>query len=343
MEIRLYQPQDQSRWEDFVKQSPSATLYHQIGWKEVVERSFGHRCHYWLAEDATGRIEGILPVVHLKSALFGSFMVSLPYFNYGGVCAEEATTRSDLLDAAAAGARSAGAAHIEFRHQTPICADLPVKTAKVSMRLDLPESADALFQSFDAKLRSQIRRPTKEGMEARIGGIEELDAFYKVFSRNMRDLGTPVYAKSFFKNILEVFSGSSWICTVYKGPVPVASGFLLGFREMLEIPWASSLSEYNRFSPNMLLYWTVLKFACDRGFKTFDFGRSTPEEGTYRFKAQWGAAPVPLYWHYWIGKGEALPELNPKNPKYRAAIALWKKLPVGLTKAIGPAIVRNLP
>ena len=93
----------------------------------------------------------------------------------------------------------------------------------------------------------------------------------------------------------------------------------------------------------MLLYWTVFKFACDRSFKTFDFGRSTPDEGTYRFKEQWGAKPVPLYWYYWIGKGGELPELNPKNPKYRVAIAMWKKLPVSVTKVVGPSIVRNLP
>jgi hypothetical protein len=125
--------------------------------------------------------------------------------------------------------------------------------------------------------------------------------------------------------------------------MPVASGFLIGFKETLEIPWASSLREYNAQSPNMLLYWTALRFACERGFKTFDFGRSTPGGGTYRFKEQWGAKPVPLYWYYWMRNGGALPELNPNNPKYRSAIALWKHLPVGLTKVLGPFIVRNLP
>jgi len=343
VEVRLFQAQDRDRWEDYVKRSPPATLYHQIGWKEVIERSFGHRGYYWLAEDPSGRIRGILPLVHLKSLLFGSFMVSLPYFNYGGVCAEEETVRSVLMEAAVEGAKRAGAAHIEFRQQAPVRADLPVKTAKVSMRLDLPASAEALFQSFDAKLRSQIRRPTKEGMEARIGGIEELDSFYEVFSINMRDLGTPVYSKTFFKNIMEAFPGISWIGTVYKGAMPVASGFLLGFRETLEIPWASSLSEYNPLGPNMLLYWTVLKFACDRGYRIFDFGRSTTGEGTYRFKSQWGAKPVPLHWYYWIRNGGTMPELNPGNSKYRAAVALWKKLPVALTKLIGPSIVKNIP
>ena len=211
------------------------------------------------------------------------------------------------------------------------------------MQLQLPNTTDALFKSFDAKLRSQIRRPTKEGMIARVGGVEELDAFYEVFSTNMRDLGTPVYSKVFFKNILAGFAGMSWVCTVYQGPTAVASGLLLGFKDMLEIPWASSLSAYNRFSPNMLLYWTVLQFACERGFKIFDFGRSTSGEGTYRFKEQWGARPVPLYWYYWLREGGPLPELNPKNQKFRAAIAAWKQLPVAVTRWIGPSIVRNLP
>jgi FemAB-related protein (PEP-CTERM system-associated) len=343
--VRLVRPDDHPRWNEYVQQQ--AGLSHCIEWKGVIEAAFGHRTRYWLAEDASGALCGILPSVHLKSVLFGNFIVALPYLNDGGVCASDTATLRALLDAAIADARGQGATHIEFRQNAPLDAevglDLPVKTSKVAMRLPLPEDAEVLFKSFDAKLRSQIRRPTKEGMTARIGRLEELDAFYHVFARNMRDLGTPVYARAFFRRILDAFPTCSWICTVYQGPTPVAAGFLIGFKETLEIPWASSLAAYNRHSPNMLLYWTALSWACEQRFRTFDFGRSTPGEGTYRFKAQWGAKPHPLYWHYWLREGGPLPELNPHNPKYRAAIALWKKLPVGLTKLIGPSIVRNLP
>ena len=343
MKIALYQPKDLARWEDYVKSAPTATLYHQIGWKRVVEKSFGQRTYYWHAEDRLGNIRGVLPAVHLKSFLFGSFMVSLPYFNYGGICAEDDSIKAALLEEAIQWAKKEGISHIELRHDALLNADLPYKTAKVSMRLTLPSSGDELFKTFDAKLRSQIRRPTKDGMVSKIGKIEELDSFYAVFSENMRDLGTPVYPKVFFKNILETFPDTSWIGTVYQGPLPVASGFLIGFRETLEIPWASSLKAYNRSGPNMLLYWTALQLACERGYRVFDFGRSTPGEGTYKFKEQWGAKGVPLYWHYWMRDEGKLPELNPKNSKYAAAIQLWKKLPVGLTKLIGPSIVRNLP
>jgi hypothetical protein len=123
----------------------------------------------------------------------------------------------------------------------------------------------------------------------------------------------------------------------------VASGFLVGFKGKLEIPWASSIRKYNRLGPNMLLYWSCLEFACDLGFQVFDFGRSTAGESTYRFKEQWGAIPYPMYWHYWLAEEGALPEINPGNPKYRLAIELWKKLPVPLTILLGPRLVRNIP
>ena len=159
----------------------------------------------------------------------------------------------------------------------------------------------------------------------------------------MRELGTPVYPKSFFKNILETFQESAWICSVYKDEEPVASGFLFGFKDRLDIPWASSKREYDRFNPNMLLYWNSLKFACENGYRIFDFGRSTPGEGTYKFKEQWGAKPIQLYWHYWLKNNGPLPELNPKNPKYQMAIKIWQKLPVAVTRFIGPMIVKNIP
>ncbi len=344
MNIGYLQEIDKERWNAYVMQSGMSTCYHLTGWKDVIEASFGHKTYYLFAEDGRHEIRGILPLVHLKSALFGNFMVSLPFFNYGGICADDEEIYGRLLNKAAEVAVEVKAGHIEFRHTHHTEKGLPEKAAKVCMGLPLPSNADDLWESFSAKLRSQIRKPSKEGMYAKIGKAEELDNFYNVFAVNMRDLGTPVYSKEFFRNILKIFPDSSWICTVYaKDGRPVASGFLVGFKEKLEIPWASSLRSFNRFSPNMLLYWTALRFGCEQGFRSFDFGRSTPGEGTYRFKEQWGAKPVPLYWHYWLRNGNQVPELNPKNPKYQAAIKIWQRLPVGLTRLIGPAIVRNLP
>jgi FemAB-related protein (PEP-CTERM system-associated) len=344
MNIRLFRKEDSERWNKYVMSSSDSVCYHLVGWKNVIEKSFGHKTYYLLSEDKGIGINGILPLVQMKSILFGNFMISLPYLNYGGVCADNYEVHKQLLKESVQIAKSEKVAHIELRHTHHIDNGLKEKTAKVSMRLDLPQLSEDLWNSFRSKLKSQIKRPTKEGMSSRIGGNEELDNFYRVFSINMRDLGTPVYSKHFFRNILKEFPEETWICTVYtKEGIHVASGFLVGFNGCLEIIWASSLRSYNRFSPNMLLYWSVLKFACEKGYKVFDFGRSTPGEGTYRFKQQWGAKSVQLYWHYWMKNSDPLPELNPKNLKYQTAIKLWQRLPVSLTRLIGPMIVKDIP
>ena len=285
----------------------------------------------------------MLPLVFMQSPLFGRFLTSMPFFNYGGVLADNVDARAVLLEAAAEKAQGLHATHIELRQVEPLDIEWPVRSHKVSMRLELPQRYEELLKAFPSKLRSQIRRGEKDGMAVKLGGMELLDDFYRVFSRNMRDLGTPVYGKEFFGEILQVFSKDARICMVHLSDRPVAAGFVYGFRHTLEIPWASSDRRYARLAPNMSLYNAVLQYACTAGYREFDFGRSTVNSGTYRFKEQWGAKPVPLYWHYWIGKGGALPELNPKNPKYRVAIAMWKKLPVSVTKVVGPSIVRNLP
>jgi FemAB-related protein (PEP-CTERM system-associated) len=342
MTINILEDSDNAMWDNYVMRSDLSTCYHLSGWREVIRKSFGHDAYYLYAEDING-IKGILPLFHIKSAFFGNFIVSMPYFNYGGICADNTEIATLLLEKAIEIAHKVKAKHIELRHTSHL-ADMPEKTAKVSMRLQLTNNPDKLWESFSSKLRSQVRRPDKEGMYAKLGKEEELDSFYKVFSANMRDLGTPVYPKRFFRNILREFTDSTFTCTVYtKDGRPAASGFLAGFKDRLEIPWASSLRKHNHLSPNMLLYWTALQFACKTGYAVFDFGRSTPEEGSYKFKEQWGAKPVQLYWHYWLKNGGQMPELNPKNPKYQAAIKVWRKLPLSATRLIGPPIAKNLP
>lgn len=335
--------EQRTRWNSYVMRSAAATCYHLVAWKDIIERSFGHRTYYLYAEHGD-KITGIFPIVHVNSKVFGNHFLSLPYFTYGGICADSEETFDALLRKAVSLAGEGSAEHIEMRHTASLFPSLPAKTAKVSMRLTLPDSSDGLWKSFPSKLRSQVQKAVKEGIYSETGREDQLDDFYDVFSHNMRDLGTPVYGKAFFRTILNAFPDSTWIMTVRtREGRAVAAGFLLGFRDMIEIPWASSLRKYNHQSPNMLLYWSALKFAADRGFGTFDFGRSTPGEGTYKFKQQWGAGPVQLYWHYWLNEGVAMPEINPKNPKYQLAIKIWRRLPVGLTRLIGPAIARNLP
>jgi serine/alanine adding enzyme len=333
---------DEPDWDSYVLQNPSAHGYHLSAWRRIIESSFGHPTYYLRSENGEGRINGVLPLVRLRSRMFGDFMVSMPYVNYGGPCADTHEIAMRLVAEASLLAAGAGVRHLEVRTVDNTDFGLRMRSAKASMRLTLPGQPDDLWKAFSSKLRSQIKRAQQEDTVVQIGRATELDAFYEVFAANMRDLGTPVYSRDFFHTILRELP-ESFICSVYYRGEPAAVGFLLGFRGTLEIPWASSLRRLNRFSPNMLLYWSVLKEACERGYRTFDFGRSTPESGPYKFKAQWGAAPVPLNWHYWLPQGSDLPDLTPNNPRYQLAVRLWQRLPIAVTKIIGPSIVKNLP
>ncbi|NOY53160.1 MAG: FemAB family PEP-CTERM system-associated protein [Deltaproteobacteria bacterium] len=340
IQISYLVPEQKTAWDDFVLQTPSASLYHLFSWKKLMERTFPHQTCYLCAEKED-QIVGVLPLVYVKSLIFGRFLVSMPFVNYGGIVAENNDVRTKLLDAAIELAGKHRMA-LELRHAESYELGLTRNQCKVSMILDLPESPDELWTSFRSKLRSQIKKPMKEGFEAHFGSKELLDDFYHVFAVNMRDLGSPVHGKKLFRNILDLFPNRAVICVVYAREVPVASGFLIGFRGRLEIPWASSLRSYNRFAPNMLLYWKTLEYACEHGFRKFDFGRSTPNGGTYRFKAQWGAEPKQLYWDCWA-KNQGMTEAgNRISPAMARMVAVWKRLPVGLSKIMGPMVRKNI-
>lgn len=330
-------------WNEFVLSVPEATGYHLIEWRRVIEESFGHPTYYLTAKTPDGSVRGVLPMVLLASRIFGRFLVSLPFVNYGGLLADSTERREQLQEAAIKQAQALDAEHIELREQEVISSSWVSSPRKVSMRLMLPGSYEELWKGFPSKLRSQVRRAQKEGMVTRIGGSECLNDFYDVFSRCMRDLGTPVYGKDFFAKILDVFPKEACICLVAYEGKPVAAGFLYGFRSTLEIPWAASDKRFNKLAPNMLLYSTVLDHACQQGFHVFDFGRSTPDSGTYRFKEQWGAKPKQLHWYYWLNTGRQMPQLNPQNPRYALAIRMWQCMPLWLTNALGPGIVKYLP
>lgn len=329
-------------WNRYAESNPAASIYHRAEWKDLIHDVFGHKSYYFYARDNNAEITGILPLVHLKSRLFGDFMISMPYFNYGGAIANSLSIEQKLIQAANDHAEHLGIDHIEYRDDIAR-EGLPVRTEKVNMILSLPDNHSALWDTFTSKLRSQIRRSQREEAEVSFGGEECLEDFYTVFARNMRDLGTPVYGKSFFSKILHCFENHSKIIVIHMGNRPVAAAFLLGYNNTLEIPWASTIKDVNHLSMNMLLYWEVLKFAIENQYRYFDFGRSSKKSGTFRFKQQWGAKPKPLFWHYWLADNVELPRLNPDNPKYALAISVWKRIPIFITKWLGPLIVRKLP
>ncbi|MBJ6723701.1 FemAB family PEP-CTERM system-associated protein [Geomonas sp. Red875] len=334
---------DPGSWDAFVSGHPLATGYHRYGWKEVIVEAFGHVPYFLSACDEVGGIQGVLPLIHMKSVLFGNFLVSVPFVNYGGLLCNSTAAAEALLAKAERLRCELGADHVELRHLGAQVPGLPTRQHKVTMLLTLADDAERQWQTFNCKLRNQIRKAQKCGLECISGGLELLDEFYAVFARNMRDLGTPVYSRDFFRRVLAAFPEETRVFVVRSGAAAVGGGIAFWFRTTVEVPWASSISSYRTMCPNDLLYWEVIRFAIDRGFRTLDFGRSTPGEGTYHFKKQWGAEPVPLNWQYLFPDGTPFPELNPKNPKFRLAVRLWKQLPLVLTNLIGPRLVRNIP
>ena len=328
--------------EKYVAAHPHASAYHRPGWLDVSHRAFGHETRYLVAESADG-IAGVLPLVLFRSSVFGRFAVSIPFLNYGGLLADTAEAERALLNRAIAETERIGGSHLELRHTRQLFSELPSKRHKVAMRLPLSATADEQWTRLDRKLRNQVRKGEKSGLSVTVGGAELLDQFYAVFARNMRDLGTPVYDARFFREVLSTFPDNTRVVSVTLEGRPVAASIVHWHAGSIEVPWASAIREFNPLCANVLLYWHMLRFAVDRGLRTFDFGRSTPGEGTFLFKRQWGAEPLDLVWEYWMANGKPVPDMSPKNPKFSLAIRVWQQLPVSVTTAIGPMIVRNIP
>lgn len=326
----------------YVAEHPLASSYHRRAWLDVIGTVFGHETTYLVAETSRG-VAGVLPLVFFRSVLFGRFSVSMPFLNYGGVLADSPDAERALLDRAIEETRKAGGSHLELRHRRQHFSALTPKRHKVAMELALASNVDLQWTALDRKVRNQVRKGEKSALEAATGGQELLPEFYEVFARNMRDLGTPVYGAGFFREVLATFPNETRVFSVRLNGRPVAASLVHWHRGTIEVPWASALREFNALSPNVFLYWQMVRFAVERGFRTFDFGRSTPDEGTYHFKKQWGAEPRELVWEYWTREGNPVPEINPKNPKFARAITTWQRLPVKVATALGPFIVRNIP
>jgi FemAB-related protein (PEP-CTERM system-associated) len=342
MRVIQAQSSDQGRWNAYVDQHCAACVYHRFEWQRVWDRAYGCRSTYWLAQEQS-RIVGLLPLVELATPLFGRLLCSLPYFGHGGIIADNELIVEALAQEAARLARSRGARLVELRHLEDHCLPWNERRDKVNMVLPLGQPADEVFGRFKAKLRSQIRRPEKAGHQLRQGRHELLHAFWSVYSQNLRDLGSPCHSERLFAAVLEEFGPRARIFVVFDGHQPIAAGFVVGGQGTLEIPCASSLRSYNRTSPNMMLYGGIIRYACDEGYDSFNFGRSSLDSGTYRFKRQWGAEPHPLVYHCWTRPGSPPPNLQPHSPKFQAAVAAWQKLPLPVARLAGPLIVRGIP
>jgi serine/alanine adding enzyme len=330
----------------YARAAGPAPLSRDPAWLTVLQRAFRHDV-YALEAVEEERTCGFLPLAYVSSMLFGRFLVSLPYLNSNGVLADDDEARRRLIDRAVQLANDLRVRYLELRHEQK--ADHPALTgvleSKVHMRLELPSFPGPLWEKIPAKVRNQVRKGEKSGLTAVHGGLELLPEFYSVFSRNMRDLGTPVYSAELFAATLRQFPADAELFIVRAERTPVAAALLLHGQGVTEVPSASSLRQFNHTCANMLLYWKMLERAMERGQAVFDFGRSTIDGSTYRFKKQWGAKPAPAVWQYYRPDGEVAGTADPRpeNPRYQRLIRIWQQLPVSLTRWIGPEIVRGIP
>jgi FemAB-related protein (PEP-CTERM system-associated) len=332
------------RWEAYLTRAGMLALSRHPAWLLVLRNGLGHEPFCLEAMEGTTTC-GLLPLAYVRSLLFGRFLVSLPYVNYGGVVADSETVGSALVDRAVELADKLRVRYLELRHESATVEHQSLvrrEAGKVHMRLPLPTTVEELWKQVSAKVRNQIRKGQKIQLVVVWGRHELLPEFYDVFSRNMRDLGTPVYGQALFRSILDQFPDRAELVVVRGDDGAVAGALILHGWRVSEVPSASSLRTQRSTSANMLMYWHLLERAVRRGQQVFDFGRSSPDSNTYRFKKQWGAKPVAANWQYYLRQG-GMDDMRPDNPRFQRFIRVWQRLPIGLTRLIGPWIVRGIP
>lgn len=328
-----------AEWNAFAAGQDGATHCHRHEWLGVMSAAFGHEALTFAVREAQGGLRGILPLVRVRSLLFGHYLVSLPYLNDGGPLGTDAAVSA--LAAHAVGLADEGRVKLlELRARNALPLELRLSRRKITVLLDLNADPEMVFKRLPAKLRSQVRRPTREGVEVRFGS-DQVGPFYQVFARHMRDLGTPVMPHRFFEEIAARFGDDAWFAAAWLRGEPVAAGAGLRSGREFEITWASSLREFNAVAPNMALYWAFLERASREGCGVFNFGRCTPDSGTHRFKQQWGGRDVPLHW-YQHGPASLTPSPD-QGGVLGLAPRLWRHLPLPVATALGPRIVRGIP
>lgn len=329
-------------WDSFLKNHPNGSFYHLFDWQQINEGYFGHNTYY-LSASRGEVITGILPLVLLRSRLFGRILCSLPFVNFGGTVAADTGTEERLIGEAVSLCKNVEADYLEIRSPESLTADLPVSLHKVSMTVRLDGDPETLWSRFTSKHRTNIRRVYKHGIEVEAGGEELVNTFYQVLSESWRSMGTPIYRRSYFQEILKRFPNNTRIFVCRQNNRPIAVALNGEFNGTVEGMWLGSRPEARRLQASYALYWEMIKDACERGYTHFHLGRSTVESGGESFKKKWNAEARQLHWYYHLPHGGPLPQLKVDNPKYRLAIAAWRRMPLGITTFAGHWIARSIP
>jgi len=338
--VRHFEPHDAANWEAFVTQCPHATFFHRIGWREIIEEIFGHRCHYLVAE-RDGRWSGVMPLAAIRSRLFGHALVSLPFAVYGGAAANDSESVDALNDAAEALARKLGVDYLELRNTQARCLDWPRQNLYVTFRKEILPDVEANMLAIPRKQRAMVRKGIKNGLASEIDA--SADRFFTLYADNVHRHGTPPFPRRYFARLMKVFADACEVQTIVDSDRrPISSVLSFYFRDEVLPYYAGDTADARDLAANDFKYWELLRRACERGIRVFDYGRSKHGTGSFDFKKNWGFEPAPLSYEYRLLKRERIPENNPLNPKYAAFIALWRRLPRPVANALGPMIVRNL-
>jgi FemAB-related protein (PEP-CTERM system-associated) len=340
LQVRPFVRQDAARWEAFVDACAEASFFHRIGWRELLERCFGHRTHYLIAERAE-RLVGVLPLAEVKSLLFGHALVSLPFCAVAGVASSDAEAAQALHRAARALGERIGAQHLELRNPAQRERDWPRQELYAGFRKALAPEVEANMLAIPRKQRAMVRKGIKNGLSSELdAGVER---FFALYADNVHRHGTPPLPKRYFEALRASFGKQVEVLTVVSPEgKPVSSVLSFYFKDEVLPYYAGDHVEARELAANDFKYWELMRRACERGVRMFDFGRSKQGTGPYDFKRNWGFEPAPLAYEYCLYRRESIPQNNPLNPKYRALIALWKRLPMPLANAIGPHLVKSL-
>jgi FemAB-related protein (PEP-CTERM system-associated) len=338
--VRAYRAGDAARWDEFVSGCAEATFFHRIGWREIIEEVFRHRTYYLLAE-RSGRLVGVLPLAQVRSRLFGHALTSLPFAVYGGAATSEPEARRALHDAAVELAGDLGAQHLELRNRETTEPDWPRQDLYVTFRKEILPEVEANMLAIPRKQRAMVRKGIQRGLKSEIDA--DVDRFFNVYADNVHRHGTPPFPRRYFEALRRVFRDDCEVLTVLAPDgAPVSSVLSFYFRDEVLPYYAGDSVQARELAANDFKYWELMRRACERGLKVFDYGRSKRDTGSFDFKKNWGFTPSPLHYEYRLLKRDSIPQNNPANPKYRAFIALWRKLPRPVANAIGPWIVRGL-
>lgn len=339
--VLIYHNEDKL-WDDYINRSLFGTFFHRLGWKRVIEKSFGYPAFYLYIRNSN-KIRGCLPLFQVKNLWSGTSLISVPFGVYGGILADDHETKVHLLEEAKKLARELRSDYLELRHMESNDFDLPTKNLNVYFQREIYKDHDQNMAAIPRKQRRMIRQGIKNGLTSVVGGEEELPYFYDIYAHSLRNLGTPMFPYAYFQNLFSEFKEECRILSVFYQGKRVGSVLTFLYEKQVIPYYGGAYKNYFRYAVQDFMYWELMCYGCERGFRRFDFGKSRQGSGSYDFKRHWGFEPQPLPYQYYIPKGGEMPNVSPANPKYRFFIKAWKHLPISVTKVVGPRILKYLP